>query len=258
MTKQSQMTSQYSKLTDPQWDAISGVFDVKRKRRVPLRSGVDAILYIVRTGVQWRNLPPDFPKWRAVYYCFDPWNRDGTMDRLNLCLNRQDREREGREGLPSVLCVDSQSVKLTLMIYEHRGTDGNKKVNGRKRQLVVDTGGRIFDAAVHAANLHDGTQAALLPGMASYGARLRKVLGDQGYQGSFAEEVEKQGIVFKCASRPESAMGFVPLAKRWVVERTIAWTNFFRRLTKDYEHTLRSAQYWLFWGNIAIILNIIA
>jgi transposase len=250
------MTSQYSELTDPQWKAISEFFDVKRKRSVPLRSVVNAILYIARTGIQWRNLPPHFPKWRAVYYYFEQWNKDGTMDRLNLALNQKDRKREGREALPSVLCIDSQSVKLTPMIYEHRGTDGNKKVNGRKRQLIVDVGGRIFDAEVHAANLHDGTQAAaMLPGCASYDARLKKVLGDQGYQGGFAQEAEKLGLIFECASKPESAEGFVPVAKRWVVERTIAWTNFFRRLTKDYEHTLRSAKYWLFWGNISIILN---
>lgn len=250
------MTSQYSELTDSQWATISVFFDVERKRKVSLRATVNAILYNLRTGCQWRNLPTYFPKWRAVYYYFDRWNKEGTMDALNLALNKMDREREQKEPLPSLLCIDSQSVKLAPMIFEHRGTDGNKKVNGRKRQLMVDVGGRIFDVGIHSANLHDGTEAmALLPGCVANNGRLEKILGDQGYQGEFEKEATKLGLIFECASKPESAKGFVPIAKRWVVERTIAWSNFFRRITKDYEHTLRSAKYWLIWGNISIILN---
>ncbi|MEZ4776907.1 MAG: hypothetical protein R3D00_27280 [Bacteroidia bacterium] len=115
---------------------------------------------------------------------------------------------------------------------------------------------RIFDVEVHAAHLHDGTEGKRLLGQISaYSERLEKILGDQSYQGSFAAETEKLGLIFECASKPESAKGFVPIAKRWVVERTIAWTNFFRRIVKDYEHTLRSAKYWLIWANISIVLN---
>lgn len=178
-----------------------------------------------------------------------------------MALNQKDQKREGRNALPSVLCIDSQSVKLTptlrlcpeQVIYEHRGADGSKKVNESKGQLIVDVGGLIFDTEVHAANLHDGTQATgMLPGCFSYDARFEKVLGDQV---EFAQEVEKLDLIFECASRPENAKGFVPVAKRWVVERTIAWPNFFRRLTKDYEHTFRSAKYWLFWESISIVLN---
>ncbi|MEZ4773081.1 MAG: hypothetical protein R3D00_07855 [Bacteroidia bacterium] len=118
---------------------------------------------------------------------------------------------------------------------------------------------RIFDVEVHAAHLHGGTEGKRLLGQISaYSERLEKILGDQSYQGSFAAETEKLGLIFEYASKPESAKGFVPIAKRWVVERTIAWTNFLRRIVKDYEHTLRSAKYWLIWANISIVLNRIA
>ncbi len=250
------MTSQYSELTNSQWQAISVFFDLKRKRKVPIRSVVNALLYMVRAGCQWRNIPPNFPHWRAIYYYFEKWNKDGTMDRLNLALNKKDRESVGREALPSVLCIDSQSVKLSPMVFEDRGIDGNKKVNGRKRQLLVDVEGRILDVKVHAANLSDGLSAVdVAPKYHADSDRLEKVLGDAGYKGEFAEAVKKAGSIFECASKPETKKGFVPIAKRWVVERTISWTNYFGRLTKDYEYTVRSSKYWVFWGNITIILN---
>ncbi|MDX2249043.1 MAG: IS5 family transposase [Bacteroidia bacterium] len=250
------MTSQYSELTDAQWGSISEFFEWKRKRTMPIRSVVNAIVYLLRTGCQWRNLPPHFPKWWAVYYYFDKWNKDGTMDQVNLALNQRDRKRENRAALPSQVCIDSQRVKLAPMIFEHRGTDAHKRINGRKRQLVVDIGGRIFEVEVHAAHLHDGSEGKrLLPRISAYSERLEKMLADQSYQGSFAVETEKIGLIFECASKPESVKGFVPIAQRWVVERTLAGTNFFRRIVKDYEHTLRSAKYWLIWANISIILN---
>nr|WP_228724207.1 transposase [Spirosoma sp. KUDC1026] len=71
----------------------------------------------------------------------------------------------------------------------------------------------------------------------------------------FARELEGWSIVFEKASRPESAQGFVPVAKRWVVERSIAWTNFFRRIVKDYEYTVASSVNWLYLANIQVILQ---
>jgi len=247
---------QYLPLTEGQWEAISEYFNLRRKRKVSLRSVVDAIRFILITGCQWRNLPPNYPKWRAVYYYFDLWEKDGTTQRINLALNMADRITEGKEALPSLVCIDSQSIKLSPFICEDRGTDGNKRVNGRKKQMVVDTGGRVFDALVHAANIHDGQGGiALLAGTKAYGERLEKILGDASYKGAFAEEVKKYNLEFECASRPETEKGFVPIPKRWVVERTIAWTNFFRRLVKDYEYTVRISKSWLLWGNIQIMLN---
>lgn len=250
------MTKQWTPLTDPQWAAISPFLSLKRKRKHDLRQIVNAILWLLRSGTQWRNLGQQWPHWQAVYYYFNQWKTDGSFERINRKLNQIDRQRVGKEAYPSVLCVDSQSVKLSPMICEYRGIDPHKKVNGRKRQLLVNTGGRLWAAHVHAANDADGPAAlVLVSDILWYGDRLEKVFGDGAYSGVFAKALASWGIDFERASRPESAQGFVPVAKRWVVERSIAWTNFFRRIVKDYEYTLSSSVGWLLLANIQIMLQ---
>lgn len=250
------MTKQFEELTDSQWGAISPFFNLKRKRKHDLRTMMNALLYVARVGCQWRNLPKNFPPWRAVNYYFEQWKRDGTLLAANDELNKQDRLAEKREAYPSLMCVDSQSVKLAPMIFEHRGTDAHKKVNGRKRQFLVDTGGRLWRVLVHAAHLHDGQAASgLLEQCEAICQRLKKFLGDKAYTGVFAECVAQQGFEFEQASRPATAQGFVPIAKRWVVERTIAWTNFFRRVVRDCEYTVQSSAAWLILANLTIMLQ---
>ena len=250
------MTKQWQPLTDSQWAAISPFLDLKRKRKHALRDIMDALLYVLRTGCQWRNLPPHWPHWQAVYYYFDQWKTDHTLEKINRRVNQLDREREGRMAMPSIFSIDSQSVKLAPMIWEYRGLDPHKRVNGRKRQFVVDSGGRLWVAHVHAANEADGPVAALLVEDLIYvGDRLEKVYGDGAYGGQFAHALAEWGIDFERASRPESTQGFVPVAKRWVVERSIAWTNFFRRIVKDYEYTLSSSAGWLYLANIQLMLQ---
>ena len=251
------MTKQWKPLTDSQWTAISPFFKLKRKRKHDLRQIINIILWLLRTGGQWRNLPDCWPPWQAVYYYFNTWKLDGTFERLNAALNEVDRQMAGREAMPSAVCVDSQSVKLAPMIWEDRGLDAHKRVNGRKRTLVVDTQGRLWLAAVHAANKADGPAAVTMMGSILWrvGERLEKVYGDQAYNGVFAQALAHWNIDFEKASRPESARGFVPIAKRWVVERSIAWTNFFRRIVKDYEYTVSSSESWLYLANIQIMLQ---
>lgn len=222
-----------------------------------LREVVNAIFWLLRTGTQWRNLPPTGPHWQAVYYYFDQWKRNGTFERINLTLNQLDRQQEGRQPNPSALCIDSQSVKLAPFIGEYRGLDAHKRVKGRKRQLVVDTQGRLWAADVHAANEGHGPGAIRVIGGILWGAseRLEKVYGDQAYNGVFKKALGEWSIDFEKASRAESAKGFVAVSKRWVVERSIAWTNFFRRLVKDYEYTLSSSINWLYLANIQLMLQ---
>ena len=217
---------------------------------------MDALLFMLRTGLQWRSLPPEWPHWQAVYYYSDKWKNDGTLDRVNRELNQADRRLEDRESLPSILSIDSQSVKLSPVIFEERGIDANKKVNGRKRQLVVDSRGRLWAAKVHATHLADGPASISLIGDILYiGDRLEKVYGAQAYNGVFATALGEWDVAFEKVARPESAWGFVSVAKRWVVERNIAWTNFFRRLVKDYEYTVSSSVGWLFLANIQLMLQ---
>ncbi|MBO9616839.1 MAG: IS5 family transposase [Dyadobacter sp.] len=236
---------------------MSPFFNLKRKRQHDLRQIVNAILWLLRSGCQWRNLTDHWPHWQAVYYYFDRWKTDGTFEKINWVLNKLDRERVGKKSYPSLLCIDSQSVKLNPMICEHRGTDPHKRINGRKRQLVVDTQGRLWVAQVHTATDGDGPAAVAMIKTILWvaGDRLEKVLGDQAYNGVFASELAKWSIDFKKATRPESSRGFVPVAKRWVVERTIAWTNYFRRVVKDYEYTISSSVSWLYLANIQLMLQ---
>lgn len=218
-----------------------------RQRTHDLRQIVNSILWLLRTGCQWRNLPTEWPNWQTVYYYFRRWKQDNTFERINLALNQLDRKRVGKEAYPSVVCIDSQSIKLAPMIWENRGLDANKRVNGRKRQLIVDTQGRLWLADAHAANQADGPSAVSLVSdlLWKVGERLEKVYGDQSYNGVFAQELAKWSLDFEKASRPESTLGFVAVAKRWVVERTIGWTNYFRRIVKDYEYTISSSVCWL-------------
>ena len=252
------MTTQYERLTDSQWDAISPIFTI-RKRVISLRAVVDALFYITRVGCQWRNLPKDFPVWSAVYYYFDKWKVDGTFEKVNTLLNELDRKNEEREGSPSLGCVDSQSVKLSPMMEKDRGIDGNKKVNGRKRQYLVDTGGRVWGVIVHAANIADGKGAVDFAEKAKTTIpRLKNFLGDTSYNGIFAESIREEGLEYEKITKinqAEKSTEFVVEPKRWVVERTIAWSNFFRRITKDYERTVESSVAWCLLANSTIMIQ---
>jgi len=245
------MQEKYERLTDSQWQVMSEFLPTKRKRRLNLRDIVDAILWMDRTGCQWRNLPDCFPPWKAVNYYFNKWRWDGTLFKLNIGLNVLRRIQAGRDPDPSLVCVDSQSIKAAPMINKDRGIDGNKKVNGRKRQTLVDTLGLVWGILVHAANGSDTIfGAVLMIEVKGVLKRVKKVLVDQGYKGEFMDVTERHlGIKAEISSKPPSAQGFVPLKWRWVSERTFGWFNFFRRLCKDYERTVENSEAWILWAN---------
>ncbi len=247
------MQEKYERLTDSQWQVMSEFLPVQRKRRLNLRDISDAVLWLVRTGSQWRNLPDCYPPWKAVYYYFNKWQRDGTLSKMNIGLNMLRRVAAGRNTDPSLLCVDSQSIKSAPMIRD-RGIDGNKKINGRKRQTLVDTMGLVWGILVHPANGSDTFFGAVL--MIEVKAILKgvkKILVDQGYQGEFMRVTEVHiGVKAEISSKPPSAHGFVPVKWRWVSERTFGWFNFFRRLSKDYERTVENSEAWILWANCQI------
>ena len=251
------MQSQYERLTDGQWEIIKKFLNYQRKRSLELRKVVDAILFVSRTGIQWRNLKEtNFPHWQAVYYYFSKWTKSGIWNKMNAELIKMERVENQREEKPSVFIVDSQSIKLAPMIYEHRGIDGFKKINGRKRQIITDVTGRIYGSIVHSANIHDSVvSTSFLTIIQSYQKRLKKILADHAYQGDFSKIVEENQVKFEVPKREEGQKGFVVEAKRWVVERSFAWLNFFRRTTLDYEHTPESAQSFVLIANISMCLS---
>lgn len=146
-------------LTDSQWQGIVVLLPIHRKRRHCLRQVLDAMRYSCRTGCQGRCLPACFPPWPAVYYYFRRWQADGPLARLKQASNRADRLAQGRRPTPSLALVDAQSVKWAPRLRQQRGLDAHKRVNGRKRQVLCDTGGRSWQAAVHAANGPDSRAA---------------------------------------------------------------------------------------------------
>ena len=137
-------------LTDDQWAFIEPMIPKPKKLgrpRTDPRRVLDAILYIVKGGIQWRLLPHDFPCWKTVYHIFRKWTLDHTWEAFNARLRAHVRSKAGKSAQPTAAILDSQSVKSD----PHGGKvgyDAAKRIKGRKRHLLVDTLGLILGIQV--------------------------------------------------------------------------------------------------------------
>lgn len=252
-------------LTDQQWAVIEPLLpEAKwggRPRTTDTRRVVDAILYLVKSGCQWRMLPDSFPSWQTVYWYFKNWRKDGTLRKIHQSLVKKARRRAGKRMYPTVALLDSQSVKTGKMVSLDKGFDGGKRVKGRKRHIATDVLGLPIAVTVTSANTHDKVGGKrVIEGVRKFmrGRNLKKVYADGGYIGRPFKTLVKSKI--GAAVRISKGVGqkykrFVPVAKRWVVERTFAWLGDYRRLDKDQERLTRNSVAMIRLASIAMMLR---
>lgn len=234
-------------LTDEQWAKLEPhlpkLHGRGAPRRVDLREILNALLYLSRTGCQWRMVPHDLPPWETVYYYFSQWRDGGIWERLNRELRIEIRVSVGKDPEPSAAILDSQSVKTTET-SGLRGYDAGKKVNGIKRHIVVDTLGLILAVLVSKADVQDRDGArTVLEKIKGQFPRLQKIWADGGYAGTLVDWVKSLcGWVLEIVKRSDTAKGFELLPHRWIVERTFAWLNRSRRLSKNFERLATSSE----------------
>jgi len=253
-----------SSLTDAQWTLLQPMLPKRHKLgRPPIdrRQIIDAILYVVKGGIQWRLMPVDFPAWQTVYHIFRAWARNHTWEAINARLRAQVRKEAGKRCRPTAAILDSQSVKSD----GHGGVvgyDAAKRINGRKRHLLVDTLGLVLGIHITASNAteREGAQCVLGRTLAWF-SWLRLLWVDGGYCGpAFAQWVKslRPKLEVQVVKRSDEVQGFKILPRRWVIERTFGWLMRHRRLVRDYEATTSSAEAWAYIAMIRIQLRRLA
>jgi transposase len=209
-----------------------------RSEKHPRRLVLDAIFYVVRGGIAWRQLPGDFPPAMTVYDVFRRWVTAGAWHQIHDALRDLVRVFEGRDPLPTAAIIDSQSVRgADTVPTASRGYDAGKRINGRKRHIAVDTGGLLLAVIVTIAGIQDRDAAArLLALLRTRFSTISLVWADGGYTGRLIHWTKNVlAMTIEIVKRTDDVTGFRVLPRRWVVERSFAWISKYRRCVRDYE-----------------------
>ena len=250
------MTTYPTNVRDSQWQIISKHLNVDRNRKYDLREVVNAILYVVKTGCQWRMLPRDFAPWETVYYYFSVWKKKEIFEIIHGELVEKIRVKEGRKEEPTVGIIDAQSVKNTLVSSENKGFDAGKKVKGIKRHIIVDTLGLVLAVVIQNASVQDRDGAAdVVEKLLENWKKVVKIFADGGYRGQLIDTIKaKFKIQLEIIKRDEFHK-FKILPKRWIVERTFAWIDTNRRNSKNYERLNNTSVAMVHLSTIRIMMK---
>jgi len=240
-------------LSDQQWAVIEPLLPARNPRhggrplKYDRRLILDTILFVLRTGCAWRHVPHDLAPWDAAYRWFAAWTADGTWRGVHEALRERVREADGRNRQPTAAVLDSQSAK-SAEGGEAIGYDAGKRVRGRKRHLLVDTGGLLLRRVVHSAGVQDRAGARLvLRGLHDQFPGVELVWVDGGYvnvvdAGLIGWARVQENLAVVVVPRNAQVRGFQVLPRRWVVERTFGWLARCRRLARDYERKTAHAE----------------
>ena len=257
-----------SNLTNEQWELLSELIPAAkpggRKRSVEMQAVINAIFYILCAGCAWRLLPHDFPKWQSVYHYFRQWRIDGTWQKIHERLREWVRVSQNREPSPTEAIMDSQTVETATMVSKQVGFDSGKKIKGRKRHLLVDTLGLLMVVVITAASVSEqaGAKQVLLK-LAQLRERFHRLIPiwvDAGYRGKDFQHwvIDIYRWILNVITRHQEQKGFVVLPKRWVVERTFGWFNWYRRLSKDYDVLPDTTEAFIYVAMIPLMLKQLA
>ena len=237
-------------LSDEQWELVAELFDPPGRRGapalIPRRQMVDAMLFIGRTGCQWRYLPERYGAWTAVWAQWRRWRANGVWAQAMTRLAAIVRWLHGRDPLPSMVMVDAQTARGARYgpTFHEPGGRGGRTI-GTKRTLLVDILGLPVAAHAGSARPHDVVAAReLLRERVEDLPRLAAIVGDRAYRGLEAL-ARRTGLALDLKAKPAGVDGFTPLWPLYKIEHTIAQLGRWRRLSRCYEGTAASARAWL-------------